>query len=536
MLCLLPVFTVAEGTVSIILENVTMIDKLGEDEDETVNIVIKDGYLDLVTKDGMPEEPGVPVYNANGAVLLGVLDIGKPAGFLLLDESPRDNVDILLDTKTHAVFAIARGEIRRNRLLKATSKPEKPSGWFAYTPPPISLPMNYELSSKWNHFQWDKASMIFSAAVVLDRTRWKAQDDENVLQVGDLREFDGGEIRGLRFGIIGALKFKKPWLYTIFGATNAFSKGFDTRDVDDFAWFDYRVDIPVFTDRTLSVGKQKEPISMERIMSMIALPFQERTAGADALLPSRNVGVVLSGTELSNRLSWAGGLFNDWLDTGGSRSDSSSQVIGRVTGLPWITEDESNLLHLGIGYRYSNAKEGLATGTEPEINMAPEFVNIDPAFTADRLDAVNYELSWRKGPFWLSSEYTKTKVKDAPGGDLGFSSYHVAASWILTGEMRPYNYKSGSLGFVPVSRPVNQGGWGAWEFDLRYSYLDLTDRDIFGGEMDVYSLALNWWLRPTVNVNINWRYVELDKPAEPGGPILHGQASGFVSRVLLILD
>jgi len=62
---------------------------LGEDEDETVNIIIKNGYLDLVTKDGMPDEPGVPIYDAKGAVLLGILDVGKPAAFLLLDESPR---------------------------------------------------------------------------------------------------------------------------------------------------------------------------------------------------------------------------------------------------------------------------------------------------------------------------------------------------------------------------------------------------------------------------------------------------------------
>jgi phosphate-selective porin OprO/OprP len=136
----------------------------------------------------------------------------------------------------------------------------------------------------------------------------------------------------------------------------------------------------------------------------------------------------------------------------------------------------------------------------------------------------------------LASEFIKADVKDSPGGDLDFSSYHVAASWILTGEMRPYNYKSGSLGSVPISKPVNQGGWGAWELGFRYSHTDLTDKDIFGGEMDVYTLALNWWLRPTFNVNINWRFVELDKPAESGGPILHGQASGFVSRVFLILD
>lgn len=526
----------AEGTASIIIENITMVDRAGQNDDETVNIIIIDGYLDLITKDAIPDESGTVAFDAARAILVGKLEIGEPAGFILLDESPHENIDILLDTKTHAVFAISGGDIRRNRLTRIDGKLQKQSNWFAYAQPPFSLPVNFGSSRKWNHYQGKKASMIFTAAVVLDRTRWKAQDNQNVLQVGDLREFDGAEVRGLRFGLVGALKFKRPWIYTIFGATQAFSKGFDTREVDDFAWVDYRLDIPVLSNRTLSIGKQKEPISMERIMSMVALPFQERTAGVDTLLPSRNLGVILSGMEFDERMSWAGSVFNDWLDSGGSRSDSATQYIGRVTALALVTKDESNLLHIGIGYRHSNAKEGITTGTGPEINMAPDFIDTGPLFTANKSVAINYELSWRKGPMWLSSEYTKVDVDDTPSGDLSFSGYHFSASWVLTGEMRSYNHKNGSFGFVPISRPVNQGGWGAWEVGARYSHTDLSDKDILGGEMDVYSLALNWWLRPDFNVNINWRFVKLDKPASIGGPILSGQSSGFVSRVVLILD
>jgi len=102
--------------------------------------------------------------------------------------------------------------------------------------------------------------------------------------------------------------------------------------------------------------------------------------------------------------------------------------------------------------------------------------------------------------------------------------------------MRAYNHRSGSLGAVPISKPTIQGGWGAWGVGIRYSHTDLTDKDIFGGEMDIYSLALNWWLRKDINVNVNWRYVELDRPAEIGGPVIHGRSSAIVSRVLLILD
>ena len=32
------------------------------------------------------------------------------------------------------------------------------------------------------------------------------------------------------------------------------------------------------------------------------------------------------------------------------------------------------------------------------------------------------------------------------------------------------------------------------EAGFRYSSLDLSDGDVDGGEMDTYSLGLNWWL------------------------------------------
>ena len=201
-----------------------------------------------------------------------------------------------------------------------------------------------------------------------------------------------------------------------------------------------------------------------------------------------------------------------------------------------ITQDESNLLHLGFGFRLSDAKEGFTTASEPEINMSPAFVDTGESRTADDIDTFNYELSWRKGPMWIAGEYTSTKIYGAPGGDYEFSGFNIAASWILTGEMRAYNHKSGNFAFVPISKPTNRGGWGSWEIGVRYSHIDLSDKDIFGGEMDVYSLALNWWLTTDLNVNVNWRYVELDRPAELGGPVLHGQSSAIVSRVVLILQ
>jgi phosphate-selective porin OprO/OprP len=134
------------------------------------------------------------------------------------------------------------------------------------------------------------------------------------------------------------------------------------------------------------------------------------------------------------------------------------------------------------------------------------------------------------------SEYTSAEIDDTPYGDLRLDGYYVAASWILTKEMRPYNHKSGILQPVPVSNPVNTGGWGAWEIAARYSTIDLTDKSLIGGEADVYTIGLNWWMQSSMLFSVSLQHAELDKPPLIGGPIITGDATGIVSRLLLILE
>ena len=129
--------------------------------------------------------------------------------------------------------------------LEVEEEEEKQRGWLAYTPPPLALPLSYQDTAKWNRWESKYVSGIFVSALVLDRQRWLSQDEANKEQVEvELTDFDGGEIRGFRFGAIGTLNFKKPWVYTFFAATNAFDKGFDSDDTDDITLFDYRLDIP----------------------------------------------------------------------------------------------------------------------------------------------------------------------------------------------------------------------------------------------------------------------------------------------------
>ena len=528
----------------ILIRNATLLDPGGTGADRMVSLLVRNGKLELVTEDAIPGDGVDEVVNANAGFIIGNLEIGEPPNFMVLIADPREDFQVLLDTKKYASFAMHDGQVVKNTLVQVlepeeeVSPREQPreSGWLAYTPPPLAVPLSYTDTSKWNRWETEYVSGIFIAGLVLDRTNWLSQDASSEGQVGDLSAFEGGEIRGLRVGAVGTLNmFDRPWVYTIFGATNAFDKGFNEEGLDNFSWFDWRLDVPFIADTVLSIGKQKEPISGERVQSMIYNHMHERTAVADALMPSRNVGIVWNGAGALPYSTWAVGVFNDWFDADQDFDESATQYIGRATWAPLRTDDDSSLLHVGLGYRYSNAKEGFRFRTEPEFNQSPAFV--DTGFgtatgmlPADNLQTWNAELSWRRGPFWIASEYTSTAVDNPDLANPDFDGYWIAGSWVLTGEMRPYNKKSGTFGSVPVAKTVYQGGKGAWEATARWSTIDLGDGLVEGGEMDIASLGLSWWLTPFFSVGMNYRYIWNTRLG------VEGTSSGLNTRVLLLLE
>ena len=96
--------------------------------------------------------------------------------------------------------------------------------------------------------------------------------------------------------------------------------------------------------------------------------------------------------------------------------------------------------------------------------------------------------------------------------------------------MRPYLKRSGIFGPLPVSKPVHQGGWGTLETAFRYSRLDLNEGTVDGGDLEIYSLGLNWWLTRWAQLGANYRHIALDRLGT------EGNSSGLSVRLALILD
>ena len=161
----------------ILIRNATLLDPGGTGSDRMVTLLVRNGKLEIITEDAMAGEDVDEVVNANAGFIIGNLEIGAPPNFMILILDPRENFEVLLDTKTYASFAMHDGRVVKNTLVQlpeteqeseAEDIPRK-SSWLAYTPPPLAVPLSYTDTSKWNRFESRYVSGLFTAGLVADR-------------------------------------------------------------------------------------------------------------------------------------------------------------------------------------------------------------------------------------------------------------------------------------------------------------------------------------------------------------------------------
>ena len=128
------------------------------------------------------------------------------------------------------------------------------------------------------------------------------------------------------------------------------------------------------------------------------------------------------------------------------------------------------------------------------------------------------------------SEYIQSNVSSTSFNDPSFKGYNVVVSYVLSGEMREYNKRSGLVKRLKVANEVNSGGLGSWEVFSRWSSIDLTDQNVNGGEMNTFSLGLNWWPLSSILANVNYRYSTLDRTG------VKGYNHGIVTRLTIVLE
>ncbi len=276
------------------------------------------------------------------------------------------------------------------------------------------------------------------------------------------------------------------------------------------------------------IGRTKEGFSLNKVMNGYAGWTLERQMALD-VIPILADGVKWMGFLPRQRLFWNIGVFVDWLSKDQSFSTYRWQFATRIGWLPVYSEDSKTLVHLGVSYRYGEPEGGeIRVRSRPEANPAPYFIDTDK-FPAQHSNHIGGEVYFTSGPLMLGSEYYMHMFSSPETDNPIFQGGDIVASYIITGESRPYSTISGIYAFLPVNKSVFDGGPGAWEAVLRFSALDLDGGTLNGGKFWRITPMINWYLSENVRFELAYGYGVLDRFGK------NGATHFFQSRIQFML-
>ena len=255
-----------------------------------------------------------------------------------------------------------------------------------------------------------------------------------------------------------------------------------------------------------SVGHQKQPFSLALEMSSNDIPFIERGTDTDLITPFVDRAIGIRGNFYGKHWQVASGFYGQTVDDNGNKTDSWGQV-SRVVWAPVRGEDR--VLHLGMRGAFRDPADN-------SVRLRSETTHLSNLFTANAgtltgvQDAflTGPEAAFALGPFSIGGEYNHLFLRRSGAENVEFNSWHVEATWSLTGESRAASYTMTSGEFKRLKPGRNfsleGGGLGAWELATRYAAIDLDDKDVNGGRQGIFTAGLNWYLNPAVRMLFHW--------------------------------
>ena len=274
------------------------------------------------------------------------------------------------------------------------------------------------------------------------------------------------------------------------------------------------------------VGKFKSPVGLERLQSATALTFVER-AYPTALVPNRDVGMMLHGDLAGGVVAYAAGVFNGAPDGGSVDLDlaDGKDAAGRLFLSPF-KRGRSALKDLGFGIAGTT---GAQTGALPAYRSGGQvsLLTLVQGITADGTrNRLSPQLSFYSGRFGLMAEYAWSESwvkKTSTGTRAKFNgeAWQTTATLTLTGEKASWSGVRPSEAFEP-----GKGKWGALELAGRVNGIELG-ADVFREEIVdpaksvrrafAWAVGLNWYLNRNVKQVVNFERTTFAGGASDGG-------------------
>ena len=292
---------------------------------------------------------------------------------------------------------------------------------------------------------------------------------------------------------------------------------------------------------SITAGKFKVPVGLERIMSAADLRFIER-ALPTSLVPNRDLGVQLHGDLAHDVLSYSIGYFNGVSDGGSGESgptpglanENAGDWAARLFAQPFVRGDNPALRGLGFGVAATYAQStGSATAPALPVYRSPGqqiFFNYrNDAFADGERLRLTAHFYYPCGPFGVLGEAVQSSQRIRRSGSTGRQDVHNAAwqlqlGWLITGEQQ--KFRGAIEPIAPFSLDANT--WGAFELVARYHELDVDD-DAFAGGVDsladpasaaskasAFGVGINWYLNQYLKWSLDYERTSYEGGA-PGG-------------------
>ncbi len=256
---------------------------------------------------------------------------------------------------------------------------------------------------------------------------------------------------------------------------------------------------------------------------------------------------MCNNTILDDHMTWAAGAFlitgslNDAVEFNDQLSEAfGTALTARVTGLPRYADNGRQLLHLGLSYSHQFRNEqrtesDMKLRAHPESRLTNDVLVNTEQFPAEGANLFGGELAMVSGPLSFQGEYFHLFVDSDAADNPGFWGFYLYGSYFITGEHRNYDRSNGVFsGIKPKSDfHLLDGGWGALEVALRFSYVDLNGGSIRGGREYDLTGGLNWYLSENTRFMLNYiRAKAKDRETPP--PIEDGIADILQVRFQII--
>jgi phosphate-selective porin OprO/OprP len=255
-------------------------------------------------------------------------------------------------------------------------------------------------------------------------------------------------------------------------------------------------------------------------------------------------------------MQWAAGVFRQ--TSGAVELRSNYNYIGttRVSGLPWWANEGRRHIHLGVAGRMAvtsiyDGYEITQFNLRPSVRTAHRFLDTDLLYdiNGDARLAGEFCFNWDSFNFaaqyngvFLDSDGHRTVTRYSRGhatpstvhaDDVLLQGYQLTASYLLTGETRPYDQKAGVYGRIIPKRnfAIDGSGFGAVQLVARFQYMDFADPGALDdlawvGDEDTASAlnrygqgtmwsavgGVNWHLNPNTRIMANYNFININRP------------------------